>query len=147
MVKRIRSTQYLEWQRDHKSKLYKERRFKAIEKLGGKCVKCNSISNLHFDHIDPLTKKFPISRAPSEKLFWVEIKKCQLLCKKCHRIKSDSEISGENCYNSKLSESQVKNIRSRLLLGELGKDLAKQYSISPMQISRIKKGVAWSHVE
>lgn len=73
---------------------WEERRAKAIEKLGGKCVKCGTSSNLEFDHILPETKKMTIARASSmnEKFFWEEVAKCQLLCKSHHIEKTAKEI-------------------------------------------------------
>jgi 5-methylcytosine-specific restriction endonuclease McrA len=62
----------------------------CIEALGGKCAGCGSIENLEFDHIDPSGKCFDIaggSRYSKEKRE-AELQKCQLLCEKCHRIKT-----------------------------------------------------------
>lgn len=72
---------------------YHVRRAMAIEKLGGKCVQCFSTSNLEFDHIDPATKSFNLGRSWSVSLdiFLLELTKCQLLCKPCHKKKSDKE--------------------------------------------------------
>lgn len=64
--------------------------------LGGKCVKCGSLENLHFDHIDPKTKFFEIGskiRNYARNRVEEEIKKCQLLCKPCHLKKSGKEKS------------------------------------------------------
>jgi hypothetical protein len=61
------------------------------QKLGGKCCKCGSIENLEFDHIDPKTKELEIAQAlvrwSLDKVL-KELKKCQLLCRKCHRKKT-----------------------------------------------------------
>lgn len=69
-----------------------KRRDEAIELLGGMCVQCSSEENLEFDHKDPNNKSFNISG------FWYakkniseELKKCQLLCKSCHDIKTGVE--------------------------------------------------------
>jgi len=69
---------------------YHKRRGDAKEFLGGKCNKCGSVEDLQFDHIDPKTKSFPIGTmwSVSEERFWNELKKCQLLCRKCHIKKS-----------------------------------------------------------
>lgn len=63
---------------------------KAVELLGGKCVICGydkSFLVLEFHHTDPKEKDFNIS----EKSAWgferlkPELKKCVLLCPTCHR--------------------------------------------------------------
>lgn len=75
-------------------KRYYKRRAEAIEKLGGKCNKCDSIIDLEIDHINPTEKSFNIAQlwSCSNKRFWKEIKKCQLLCKKHHSEKSILEV-------------------------------------------------------
>lgn len=61
-----------------------------IRYLGGRCAKCSTRSDLHFDHIDPKTKKFDVSKNWS--ISWdrlvVELNKCQLLCGTHHREKT-----------------------------------------------------------
>jgi 5-methylcytosine-specific restriction endonuclease McrA len=76
---------------------YYERRQLGIDKLGGMCVRCNSIDNLEFDHIDPRTKEFNLSANWSCLLSkWLtELDKCQLLCTDCHKIKT-AESSTHN---------------------------------------------------
>jgi 5-methylcytosine-specific restriction endonuclease McrA len=73
---------------------WEQRRAEALEKLGGKCVRCGTSSNLEFDHILPETKKMTSARASSmnEKFFWEEVAKCQLLCKRHHIEKTAKEI-------------------------------------------------------
>lgn len=51
-------------------------------------------SALDFDHINPVTKSFEIAkRVPNTtlKTLFNEIKKCQILCANCHRIKTYEE--------------------------------------------------------
>lgn len=62
----------------------------ATEFLGGSCVDCGSTERLEFDHIDPLTKEFPIASAGtvSEDRFWAEVRKCVLRCRPCHQQKT-----------------------------------------------------------
>ena len=66
---------------------------RAIEFLGGKCVKCETEERLEFDHIDPATKCFSIAARIGCK--WedtlVELRKCQLLCYDCHREKTATQ--------------------------------------------------------
>ena len=69
-----------------------EAKAKAIDLLGGKCVWCGSVDRLEFDHIegDRDDNYHCISAFVDAK--WervlIELKKCQLLCKPCHVIKS-----------------------------------------------------------
>lgn len=49
-------------------------------------------------------------------------------------------------HNSKLKESDVRIIKHQLQLGIPGSVLAKAFSVSEMQISRIKSGENWSNV-
>lgn len=68
----------------------RNRRQKFIDLLGGKCERCGSEENLHFDHKNPKEKEFRIADrldAP-ENVLHKEVKKCRLLCSKCHRIKT-----------------------------------------------------------
>ena len=69
---------------------YHKRMSEAKNKLGGKCIKCNSIENLQLDHINPETKNFTVAHLWNSKkgVFDLEISKCQLLCKKCHEEKT-----------------------------------------------------------
>jgi 5-methylcytosine-specific restriction endonuclease McrA len=72
---------------------YHERRNKAYAYLGGKCVRCGSTERLEFDHIDQTKKTMEMVKCldvPFE-VFWAELQKCQLLCKKCHIKKTIEE--------------------------------------------------------
>lgn len=65
----------------------------ALKYLGGKCVICGTDDNLEFDHKDYRTKIKCISNFLLGKLelLILELDKCQLLCKICHRVKSNAE--------------------------------------------------------
>lgn len=74
---------------------YYSRRTQFIELLGSKCIDCGSDKDLQFDHVDPSSKVFDVSRnmfRPIEVLL-LELKKCVLRCKTCHRLKSNDESS------------------------------------------------------
>jgi hypothetical protein len=62
----------------------------ATEHLGGVCVDCGSTRRLEFDHVDPSTKEFPITKACTiaEDRFWAEVMKCVLRCNRCHLKKT-----------------------------------------------------------
>ena len=69
----------------------KEIRMKAINHLGGKCIKCGYDKYpevLEFHHKDPSQKEFNVSRkghCRSWERVKKEIEKCDLLCANCHR--------------------------------------------------------------
>ena len=65
---------------------------RLVEGMGGKCVicgysKCNAA--LEFHHIDPTQKEFGLGAARGSIVNWTklveEVKKCALLCCRCHR--------------------------------------------------------------
>jgi 5-methylcytosine-specific restriction endonuclease McrA len=85
---------YKAYMKEYMRSRYNERREKAICKLGGKCVKCGSTTNLQFDHINPEEKSFTIAKKSSinEQDFWKEVEKCQLLCESCHNLKTIEDM-------------------------------------------------------
>lgn len=70
------------------------RRHQKLRKLlvaeaGGRCAVCGyeaCIINLHFHHVDPTTKAFPMTmaRGKSEVAYRAEMAKCVLVCANCH---------------------------------------------------------------
>lgn len=60
--------------------------------LGGKCQNCGISDSrvLDFDHIDPASKEMLISQRYNLPIGVLEeeVRKCQLLCANCHRIKT-----------------------------------------------------------
>jgi hypothetical protein len=78
------------YQRDY----YRKRRELLITLLGGKCVWCGSRDHLELDHIDGSTKKFKLSKTHSVEKTLKELRKCQLLCRCCHRRKTAGERAG-----------------------------------------------------
>ena len=54
---------------------------------------------------------------------------------------------GEKCYLAKLTDEQVSEIKSRLLSGEKGVNLATEFSVAATQISSIKNGKTWRHIK
>ena len=79
-----------EYNRAYEALRYANRRAIAIAELGGQCIKCGATSELHFDHINPLTKSMSSYKMfkTSEEKMRAELSKCQLLCKDCHHQKS-----------------------------------------------------------
>ncbi len=55
------------------------------------CNFCSSIENLELDHIDPKTKVSHYIWAWSLQRIDIELAKCQILCRSCHRNKTKLE--------------------------------------------------------
>jgi hypothetical protein len=60
-----------------------------VEESGGCCAVCGydrCIINLHFHHVDPKKKSFPMTMAIGKSIarFRAEAKKCVLVCANCH---------------------------------------------------------------
>jgi len=74
------------------ARLREQRRAYAINKLGGCCAHCGSTADLEFDHKDPLTKVDGIANLWTSRIevLDAELVKCQLLCRACHRVKTEA---------------------------------------------------------
>lgn len=74
----------------------REKKARVVELLGGKCAHCGIVEEPYLydiDHIDPKLKtikniSFVIQRRAES--FWIDevLNRCQLLCVRCHRIKT-----------------------------------------------------------
>ena len=85
--------EYNAYMKEYMLKRYFKVREKILKLLGNKCVICGSSEKLEIDHIEYKNKSFSIAKFHSltdEKLL-EEVKKCQLLCFKCHRRKTIEE--------------------------------------------------------
>lgn len=81
---------------------YHRRRSKALVLLGNKCVRCDRTNDLQFDHVDPKTKIGTVAKiwSYSEKRFWAEVAKCQLLCQEHHIEKTLNELGLQSARNT-----------------------------------------------
>lgn len=61
-------------------------------------------------------------------------------------VKKGRTRKGSKHHNSILSESLVSQIKDRLAKGHGVCVLAREYKVSPMTISDIKRGATWGHV-
>lgn len=61
--------------------------------INGPCAICNSDKNLEVDHINPATKITSVVWSWKEDRRLVELLKCQVLCKVCHKKKTAREQS------------------------------------------------------
>lgn len=55
-------------------------------------------------------------------------------------------VVGSETYNAVFTDEDVLCIRRRLVSGESGKDLAKEYGVAPQTISKIKLRKRWKHI-
>lgn len=95
-----------EKKREYDRRWIADRKQRAIALLGARCVRCGSAEDLEIDHIDPMTKD-PILRSPklrqgfpwtwSWQRITAELSKCQILCRGCHRRKTNAEIGRRYC--------------------------------------------------
>jgi len=68
-----------------------ENKKRAVQYLGGKCIKCgfnSHLAALEFHHLNPNEKDFTLGNRLNRKWDKVqkELDKCILLCSNCHRI-------------------------------------------------------------
>lgn len=144
-----------EYHAKYQREYYFNRRNRAIKVLGNECSVCGSMEKLNFDHIDPYNKNFSVSRIL--KLSWnivlEELKKCQLLCEKCHKSKSKIDgstykgaIKGEKHPSAKLTEYDIYEIRQRLKEGDGVRFLGRVYNVDHSTISHIKNKHNWTHI-
>jgi len=54
---------------------------------------------------------------------------------------------GELHSNTSMTDKDVLYIKARLALEHRQSDIAADYGVSPTTISRIKRGVTWTHVK
>jgi len=59
---------------------------------------------------------------------------------------SFNPLRGADVEVSKLTESQVVEMRERYVGGETQTELSEDYPVNQAMVSRIVRGVAWSHV-
>ncbi|MGZ7173848.1 NUMOD4 motif-containing HNH endonuclease [Burkholderia gladioli] len=56
-------------------------------------------------------------------------------------------LRGESHHQAKLTEREVREIRRRARAGELQKNLASEFKVGAMTISRAVRGINWSHLD
>lgn len=80
----------VELRKKYNRERYLKLRLEYQKILGGKCNKCCSTDSLEIDHKDRVKKTLPTNKFLSVNKILVlkELKKCQLLCNKCHKTKS-----------------------------------------------------------
>jgi hypothetical protein len=90
----------------------KDKKEKLLSQFGSCCFACGSTENLQFDHLDKHNKRGNVTtilytRGFDEAL--EEAKKCQLLCDKCHRIKTTIHHDNQSLLNgTRISKVEYK---------------------------------------
>ena len=93
------STQLQEYQRTYQRNRYWERKNKIFKILGEKCCVCGSVADLEIHHKNPNEKEFdPGSREREKSAFEAELKKCELLCGRCHKEKHATSHGSVTMY-------------------------------------------------
>lgn len=86
-------------------------------KANGPCKECASWERLEVDHIDPKSKVHHSVWTWSEERRAKELKKCQVLCFLCHRLKTNKErgwkIHGEIMYQKGCRCEECVNIHAK----------------------------------
>lgn len=89
---------------------WRDRKFKAVNIMGGKCSACGynkCLDALEFHHIDPNNKEFMWNKLKSYtwKRVINELKKCIILCANCHREFHSKIYKNSNKDNSYLNNN------------------------------------------
>lgn len=116
------------YMKEYMMERYYKRRELAIEKLGGKCVKCGSTDKLEVDHIDRTVKELSFERMTmvSMERFLAELAKCQLLCDPCHGDKTLAERGFKKAIGTHGTLSSYRYCKCDLCKGAM-KEWRKNY--------------------
>jgi len=143
-----------EEQRRYQNEWVKRRRLEWI-KENGPCVKCGTWSNLQVDHKVNLEKEIATrslwSLSPKNPQRVKELAKCQVLCRKCHRGKTDSidslhRVRGDEHPRAKLTEPQVKEIRRLRAKNWTQRAIAHKFGVSRQAVEKICNRKTWVHI-
>jgi len=91
---RQRNPEYVAKRRPTFMSRYRALRQAWFELMGGKCCKCGSTDRLECDHVERSSKSM------QSNMIWhvsavrraAELAKCQVLCRRCHREKTNLEL-------------------------------------------------------
>ena len=130
-----------------KEKYYRLKKI-VFDILGNKCASCGATTNLQIDHKNKTLKSFNVTtqlRVKPWNQILEEVKKCQLLCKKCHDKKTKDEFSnyGSKCPGAKLSEENIIEIRKLLDSKVSLRKIGAMYGVSHVNILHIKHNKIW----
>ncbi len=87
--------------------------------VNGPCKKCGSPDNLELDHVEPGTKVSHNVWSWTPMRRDLELTKCQVLCRRCHRQKTSAERQPGRVFISKRKITD-KQVLKAVLLREMG---------------------------
>lgn len=138
-----------EAQREYQRNWIRKRREEWIA-ANGPCIDCGSDERLEVDHRDYSQKINHKVWSWSQSRRDAELAKCDVRCNSCHQAKTNAENSvrngAERNGNAKLTPAQVVEIRERSAAGATGRQLAKEYGVGEMAISKIIRRKSWKQV-
>ncbi len=123
---------------------YQKRMDKLRKAFGNKCIKCGATDNLHFDHIDPVTKVAAVGELATSNGFkrcYEEALKCQLICKTCHVQKSKD--NGDYIVTAKLHFITWKDGRTEVVYSL--DTWARENGYSDSHLRSVRNGKRKSH--
>lgn len=114
-----------ESKREYQREWHAKRRLKLVEKLGGRCVDCDTTERLEFDHDNLELKRMTVTSIISSN--WnrsdivKELENVVLRCNDCHKEKTISEYIrvhnksryGNGCRCDVCKEAHAEYMRSR----------------------------------
>lgn len=107
----------------------------------GPCKSCGSVEKLELDHIEPDTKVSHTVWSWTPMRRCLELKKCQVLCRKCHRKKTALNRGRlRGCTVRSLRKISDKQVLKAVLLRQMGKtvrEIAKQFGVSHATITKL----------
>ena len=103
------------------------KKVKAIDYLGGKCIKCgeDDIFKLCFHHTDPRKKEYEWVELKQKRwnIIEKEIQKCELLCHNCHveyHYSLNSNDISKDCINRRYDKHKLLSFKDKIECVECG---------------------------
>lgn len=141
MTDRILTEHRRQYLRDYSRRWIAARRAAFFK--GKRCCICGSRTRLELDHKDPGTKVSHSIWSWSEKRRHEELKKCQVLCHRCHQVKSAAENKARQTGVPKLTlrkftEQEAMQIRRESSMGMSERTLANKYGVAKTTIHDLR---------
>jgi 5-methylcytosine-specific restriction endonuclease McrA len=107
----------------------------------GPCQKCGSKDKLEVDHINPEDKVSHSVWSWTPERRRLELKKCQVLCRRCHREKTSTQNgAGNGRVVMKLRKMSDKQVLKAVLLRQMGwtvRKIATKMGLSHVTVVRL----------